>query len=400
MDQEHTLLGDEEQLWEAWESLDPNSFIYQVQNGRKGNNAGINNGLNTVNKYIYGTQKATYYLCGADSGIGKTTLVDYMYVLSTWIFAKKKGVPIRIYYCSFEISKAQKIARWVSFYIYLTTGRSLPSSYILGKITGMKPSDEDMPLIINAHKMVKKMLKDIVIIDVPLSPTNIYETLLTAYYELNGKLERRKISAAAEKKGHKGEIIKYTPNDPNAMCVLVIDHLALLEEEFGLTTKQNIDKMSRLAIKLRNICSTTIVFIQQFSTDLLQHKREQISKLSSNKRAFAILPNRLDFGETKIPYRDADVVFGLVKPFLFDIENFNGLQTTAVAHGGLGGYVIVLCLLKNRNGGDTKMIPLFIDPIAGSIEAIPSPENEDSLIPYYTKAKLLEQTMYKYSPKD
>ena len=60
MDQEHTLLGDEEQLWEAWESLDPNSFIYQVQNGRKGNNAGINNGLNTVNKYIYGTQKATY----------------------------------------------------------------------------------------------------------------------------------------------------------------------------------------------------------------------------------------------------------------------------------------------------------------------------------------------------
>ena len=107
MEQEQiTSSGDEmKHLWSSWEEQDYNSFIYQVQSGRKGMNAGLGNGLQRINRYIYGTQRGRYYLIGADSSVGKTTLADYMFVLSTWADAKAKGIPIKIYYCSFEMSK-------------------------------------------------------------------------------------------------------------------------------------------------------------------------------------------------------------------------------------------------------------------------------------------------------
>lgn len=385
--------------WENWQDHDSDSFIYQVQSSRTGQQSGLGNGLKTINKYIYGTQRGMFYLLGGDSGSGKSTITDYMFVLNTWLNAKRKGTPIRIYYCSFEVSKAQKIARWVSYYIYQTTGQSMPSMYILGKIEGKLPDDKDMELIKKAYRMVTKMLNDIIIIDMPMTPSDVYETLLTVYYEKQGKLTRRAVSAADAKKGKKGEILKYVPNNANAMCVLIIDHLALLEPEPGLTIKATMDKMSRNAIKLRNICQTTLVFIQQFSTDLLHHKRDQINKLQSSKKASAIIPNRLDFGDTKSIYRDASVVIGLVKPYAFDIDSFLGVNTTPVSSGGLGSYLTVMYLMKNRDGSDMKTIPVFVNPVAGSVDDIPI-ENDNALASYYARARMVDQIVHTYTPKD
>ena len=197
----------------------------------------------------------------------------------------------------------------------------------------------------------------------------------------------------------KGDIIRYTPNNPDAMCMLVIDHLALLDPEAGLSTKANMDQMSRNAIKLRNICQTTLVFIQQFSTDLLHHKRDQVGKLQEAKKASAIIPNRLDFGDSKSVYRDASVVIGLVKPYAFDINSFLGLNTQPPVRGGLGSYATVMCLMKNRDGSDMKTIPVFVNPIAGAVDDIPVDDN-NALAAYYSKAQMLEQITFTYTPKD
>ena len=50
--------------WDKWENTEPNSFIYQVQRGRHGLNIGLSNGVQVVNKYIYGTHRGRYYLIG------------------------------------------------------------------------------------------------------------------------------------------------------------------------------------------------------------------------------------------------------------------------------------------------------------------------------------------------
>lgn len=401
MEQEQILNLDNEikHPWTSWEEQEYNSFIYQVQSGRQGGNAGLNNGLQRINRYIYGTQKGRYYLIGADSSVGKTTLADFMFVLSTWADAKAKNIPIKIYYCSFEMARIDKVARWVSFYIFQKTGKCIPSEYILGRIHGNTVSEEDLALIIEAYNVVNEMMKDIILIDGAVHPTKIFEDIIEHHYEKEGKVVRQAVNAADAKKGKKGRVMRYIPNDPKAITLLVIDHLGLLSEEMGLNTKGVIDKMSRYGIVLRNLFQTTCVFIQQFSTDLLQTKRQQLLQLSGGKKASAIIPTRLDFGDSKATYRDAEVVIGLVKPYLFDIEDFWGINTGKTSSGGLGDYMIAGCLMKNRYGAANKITPLFLNPIAGVAYDLPDSLDEDVLIPWYSKAKELDKVVQQYNPK-
>src|SRR5579872_3935043 len=101
--------------WDNWEQLPGNHFVHQVQRGLLGKNIGLRNGLIHINNYIYGTKKARYYLIGADSGVGKSTLVDFMFVLQAYKSAKATGRKLKIFYLSFEIGKADKVARWCSY---------------------------------------------------------------------------------------------------------------------------------------------------------------------------------------------------------------------------------------------------------------------------------------------
>lgn len=396
-----TSSGDEmKHLWASWEEQDYNSFIYQVQSGRKGMNAGLGNGLQRINRYIYGTQRGRYYLIGADSSVGKTTLADYMFVLRTWADAKAKGIPIKIYYCSFEMSKLDKIARWVSYYIYLNTGKCIPSEFIIGRINGKYVLDDDLPIIMKAYQQVQEMLKDIILIDGAVHPTKIFEDIIEHHYEKSGQVIRQKVSETDAKKGKKGHIVKYVPHDPRAYTLLVIDHLGLLSPEMSLNTKNVIDKMSRYGIILRNLFQTTCVFIQQFSTDLLQTKRQQLVQLTGAKKAAAIIPTRLDFGDSKATFRDAEVVIGLVKPYLFDIEDFWGINTSKVSSGGMGDYMVAQCLMKNRYGAANKIMPLFLNPITGISNDLPDSLDQDTMIPWYDEAKKLDSIVQQYIPKN
>ena len=66
--------------WSKWETYNSDNFMYIVQQGRKGLNIGLPNGLPQLSKYTYGIHRGRYYLFGADSGVGKTTLSDYQLI--------------------------------------------------------------------------------------------------------------------------------------------------------------------------------------------------------------------------------------------------------------------------------------------------------------------------------
>jgi len=50
----------------------------RIQEGLDGKYQGLDNGFVTLNKYIFGVQRSTYYLIGGSSGTYKTTLLDYI----------------------------------------------------------------------------------------------------------------------------------------------------------------------------------------------------------------------------------------------------------------------------------------------------------------------------------
>lgn len=383
-------ISEEEIEWESlekhWGEQKEDDFINQVTRGRQGLNKGFDNGLKTVNKYINGTHRGRYILIGADSGVGKTTIADYMYVFSLWMAARQAGVKIYIKYFSFEISSAEKKAKWVCYWIKHKYRIEVSSDYIMGRIPGKPLTDEHFRMVLRGYAIVEEMLKDITLIDNVLHPTGVLNRLIEDHYEKIGTVIRD-----TPKEGKKkGMIRAYKPNDPSAITVAIIDHMALTHPEAGAqNAKQIMDRLSMYFVQLRNIFGTTIVAIQQFSTNMMSAYREQ------KRSEVAIQPQRLDFGDSTYTFRDADLVFGLVKPVQFNLSTYHGFHMKE-----LGQYFIALHLMKNRYGPSDRIFPLFINPIVGRFYDMPTDPLSPALKFFYDESKRLEQYGNNIAPEE
>lgn len=370
-----------------WRNLGDNHFIAQVEKGRLGGNVGISNGLAGITKYTYGTHKARYYLIGADSGVGKTTMADFMYVINAYESCKCRGKKLYMYYYSFEISLEEKKARWTSYYIYMMHGESIPADYIQGRIEGMMVDNAHMEMVRRAYLYIEELLSCMTVIEDPVHPTKIFHDIIDHHYDKIGKVLRR--SAYDPKK--KGVIYGWEPKpgEEDQMTIVIIDHMALLMNEQGYDTKQTMDLMSKYFVTLRNLFGLTEIVIQQFNTDITSTYR-------MNKKGDPVItPQRIDFGDSRYTFRDANVAIGLVKPAIYDIPIYHKYDITK-----LDQYFIAMHLMKNRHGPSQRMLPIFLNGIAGVACDLPlAPTIDLEMQSYYEQADKLEKVCQLYSPK-
>lgn len=386
------LADTKEGKWDKWKGRPGNDFIHQVQRGRVGANVGLDNGLVGVNTYINGTHRGRYYLIGADTGVGKTTLCDFMYVFSAWAAAKAIGRAIKIYYCSFEVSKLDKMAKWSAYYIFEKYGIELPVDYIFGRNKDHLLTDEHLAMVKEGYDMVEELMKDVIFYTGNTHPTAIFLGIVNNHYAKAGTIHR------LDPRNPKSYIIGYTPNDPDEETLLIVDHMALVDSEKGLSLKGTMDQLSKHFITLKNMFGTTIIAIQQFSTDLLQAKRERAMTAKPSQQERMVAPNRLDFGDSKTLYRDAEVVFGLVKPADFELaKSSDQWELGPTSTGGLGDYYLLLYLMKNRYGPDNKVFSLFANHIAGKFYDLPNSFDDRAV--WYDKAQQLDITWRSFSQK-
>lgn len=387
-------------LWDKWmneAAVKNDKFLWQLKRGIQGHNVGLDNGLKAINKYIYGTHKARYYLIGAESGAGKTTISDFMFILNAWESAKKQGRKLKVFYCSFEIGKVEKQYRWASYYIFIKYGIRLPSDYLQGRITGRKISPEHLNMVLEAYTIITELMSCIVFCEDILHPTKIFEGIIDEHFAQPGIgiVHRAPISDADKKKGKKGYVTGYDEIDPSYTTILYIDHLALTGTEMNLETKGIMDKMSKYMIVLRNLFHCTGVFIQQFSVDMMSTYRSAYGK----KPGELISPQRIDFGDSKATYRDADVVIGYVKPT--DAKEFkinDALKYSLSKFDGLGDCFVMAYLMKNRYGPSTRQFPLFLDGVSGCVYDLPTESNLFATEQWYNKAKQIEKVCLDYCP--
>ncbi len=382
--------------WDDWRNRPGNDFIHQVQRGRLGQNIGISTGIKGLDKYIYGIHPGRYYLIGADSGVGKTTMSDFMFILSAIEQARRLHRKLKIFYCSFEIGKTDKIARWCSHYVFHKHGVRLPSDYFLGRIEGKMLSDEHFPYVQEAYTWINDLMEEggtIKFLDMMMHPTMIFEGIIDGYYDKHGIVKRDSVTAKEKAAGKRGYVRGFTPDpgEEDTMVVLMVDHIALANPEQGLDTKGIMDRLSKYGVVLKNIFHTTIVMIQQFSTDLLAANRTMHIK----KDLHSIMPSRLDFGDSKATFRDADVVIGGIKPGI-DLPDLFGWDLST---SRMGPYFVIQYIIKNRYGPDKKIIPVFLDPITGTIYDIPCPISDDDGDKWYKMADEINSVCQVYSPQ-
>lgn len=364
--------------------------------GLAGSNVGIDTNLPTFNQYTHGVSKARYKLIGADSGVGKTTLVDTAYLLEPILYImqlkdiiEQNGLvgltqreiftmskKLKFNYWSFEISKEMKFLKWAVYLLWKLFNIRVSTDYLAGTGGQGKIASEVWSKLRKVDKIITHILDEYVIIfDEVENPTGIYK-YLKQFAESNGKFIKEDYKIGIETKSR---IIGYNPKDPNLLVENIFDHLALLSLERGFTTKQNMDKLSEYLVYFRNRCGYSSAVVQQFNNNLTSIDRQKL-------KAASLCPQRSDFGDSTYTFRDADIVWGLFKPTTYDLEYFQGykiLPSTPQDKNYLGDTAIFSHLLKNRYGKSNIVANLYLDGLVGEFKELPDASEFNSLMASY-----------------
>jgi hypothetical protein len=278
------------------------NFEYRFKQGLKGLNFGLPMGIPAMDLKMGGIQRESLYGVAAGPKVGKTTLVDYAFVLSPseyYLAELSRGNPrnleVEWIYFSFEISRVKKEFKYVTFYMARDYGittfdwkeevHQLTPNYLEGKMRDnddmpIIPSEEHQKIILEIYrnkiiplfgeydqkgKRIKKGLVDFV--DVRDNPTGL-RNYIGEYSSKNGTWNKvsYKTQTGTNHDGTPLYEIKqkresWTPNNPNKFTIIILDHLRKLKAERGFSKKALVDKMIEYQVEFRNWCGFTFVDI-------------------------------------------------------------------------------------------------------------------------------------------
>src|SRR3990167_1912555 len=340
------------------------TFKERIQSGLEGKFKGLSNGLQRVNKFIFGIQRSCYYLIGALSGGGKSTLVDYM-LLNAIQDAEKQSIPINVHYYSLEIDGVSKKANWLSVLIYQKYKRVISPETIKG-LGDFRLTVEEQEIVNSELEELEKIWSKIHWYWESINPTGIYNNLWK-FMDSRGTFEKEKYT---DKDGAiKERIVRFTNNNPEEYNIVVLDHLYLLklEKRDGqmFTFKANIDKYSEYCVALRNLFGLTFLNIQQFNQGLSSVERQKFKGVD-------ISPQQSDFKDTTNPYQDCDIALGLLNGHKMDMETCIGYNINVAGAGyNLKDRFRMLKIIKNRLSRDNIAIRLLFQAEAGRFEELP-----------------------------
>lgn len=298
--------------------------LERIELGRQGLNSGLPHGFNRLTAYIPNIQQGTFYLVGAETGVGKTAFVDQMFVVNPieFILSGKTTKKANVIYFSFEIEKTLKMAKFIARKLYYDYGILTDINYVLSRGKN-RISSEIYDKVISTVAHFEQYDDFLRIYDRNENPTGILNYLLD-YSKQNGRWVESDIST------------KYIPNNPELYTIIVVDHVNLMKQERGFTKKENIDKLSSYMLMLRNKCGFTPAIVQQLNRTMSSADRFKIDRVE---------PQLSDFKDSGTPQEDANIVMALFSPKRYDIKKHVGYDTEA-----LDERFRSLFVLKNRDG--------------------------------------------------
>ena len=299
-----------------------NKIIKEIDRGRQGLNHGIPFGLPKTEDIIDGVTKETYTLIISNSGSGKTSLALYAYVYKP-LQNTLDNDDFKILYFSLEMNEVSLYIKLLSIYIFETFGVKLSYKEILSKKKEYVLSPEHYDLVLQCRPWIEKIEKKLEIYDKNISAKGMYGIIKSRLSELGEfyETETRMV---------------YTPNNPNLIYEVVIDHIGLLYAQNAKDLKAEIDLASKMLVTLRERCGISPVVIQQTNRD-----QGNIERFKQNKSAFTINDAK-DSGNT---VQDCNIMLALYNPNRDALKTYKKYNVEK-----LGNNFRSLMVLKNRFG--------------------------------------------------
>lgn len=348
--------------------------LSRIEEGRQGLNKGIPIPFEKLNTFIPNIQQRTYYLVIAGTKVGKTTLTDDIFFYSAYDYYKNKkdtntleDFDLEIDYFSFEIDVESKIIKGITRKLFHDYGININADIILSK--GKNYCEQELYDLIKKYEKYFQDLEEVCTIhEMPDNPTGIHKHLYRRA-EANGQIITQNIN-----KDPNGVPVmrfkEYIPNNKKKFRLAFLDHVALMAEERGFNTKQNIDKMSQMFVMHRNNFNLTPIVVQQLNFDTDNDERHKSNRLT---------PTLRDIGDSKYTARDANIIMALFNPSAFGLEKFQGYNITK-----LGNTFRNLEILVNRDGEPNVNLGLNFIGAAGTFRELPSPSLMNDI--YYERA--------------
>jgi len=269
----------------------------EIDNGLSGKNRGISMGFKRLNKYI-SIRKRIMTLVMGGSGSGKTSFTTEAYILNPFEhYCTHPETNMKVIFFSMERSKVYTITKWLTRKIYLSEGVLIPIGKMLGWWEDNKLSHDEHDLILKYEDYINKLTEEFVeIIEGTQNPFGIHK-YLKEFSEKRGKIE------------HINEFKKVYIPDKNEVIIPIIDHISLIKQEKGQSTKKEaVDKLCEY---------------MQIARDLLGYSPTLVSQLNRSLsagmygKAEEIEPNLDSAKESGAPSEAADVVLSLFEPLRY-----------------------------------------------------------------------------------
>lgn len=310
------------------------NFIEEVKNGQRGLNKGISmgKGMEHISKVLNGIQRGRVYAIAAPPKAGKSTLVDYAFVIQPYLESLEKNINVQWIYFSFEIDRVSKELDFAAHFLYYDHGYvvvdledgqlkdgkpfvEMSADYLRGRLQDdegetilIKPevfeklkqvyTERIIPLF-GEYDVEGNLVKEgkIVFVESKDNPTGLYKYLIR-----HGEKYGRFIKTPPPYE----RITGYVPNDPEKYTIVVTDHLRKLILERGWKMKETVDKYSEYTVDFKNWTKFTFVHVI--------HLNRWVDVARLKQFGDTLHPSSDDIKDTGNLSEDVDYLFTMFNP--------------------------------------------------------------------------------------
>lgn len=355
-----------------------------------------------LNKSIPGVVPGMIQMVTAGSGVGKTQLTKALYVREPLEYAMKHNLNLKIFYFALEESEQEFIDTMICNYISKMAKVRVDLLTLQGYRE--KSIDQKLIVIIDTYMPdIEKLLENVEIIDSVYNPTGIYK-YCRDYADKNGthhfedrdfikkKIDKDPDSPTYGKMITVTETTKvyshYTPNDPNAFVIVVVDHMSLLTPEKHPKTGQMMNGHQTMAHWSTNYALKQITKHWNWAVVNVIQQEQSGEKEQFTNRGESIVkktePSLANFANNKEIQRDAKVIVGVHSPDRYGFEEYHGYDIKRFRDA-----FRAVKVLKNRFGPPNKYYHFLFDGATNRFKELPKANEKAQLAAYENRADIL-----------
>lgn len=325
--------------------------------GMTDRNNSIPIGLPKLGQYA-SIKKRMLMLLFSTTGAGKSSMTDTIVLNASLSHMNSPGenkLKPDFQLFSMERSKVMRIAKWLSYRIFITEGEEIQLAKMLGW-WDQKLTKSEHSLILKQKEFIDCLLNDYVTIhEGAKTPKEVYK-IMKDHYEDVGIYDKQTI------KGKEQKI--YVQNNEDIITVPIFDHGNLTKTTQELPTKkQSIDKLVEFAQGFRDLENSNVIWVSQVNRNISGVSRSKDGEFE------LVLEDVKESGDI---VDASDLAISLFDPIKYGQSSKTGYTPMDFIDKSNGiNYFRSAQILKSSYSADTLRIPLGFNGFCGQFKELP-----------------------------